>query len=124
MLSSSAGEVGTRLTIILRPSVEPIPIEANDRIEVASEINFPDPASLKMNELVRPMAAGRFTCVCWEMRWAEWSGAIIASICGCRAVVMVGLDTAMGSMGDVLRHPLDLSEVNAKEREENCIRNK
>lgn len=28
---------------------------------------------------------------------------------------MVGLDTAIGSMGDVLKHPLDLSEVISEE---------
>lgn len=43
MLNSSAGDWGTRRTIILRPSVEPIPIDANDRIDVAFENIFPDP---------------------------------------------------------------------------------
>lgn len=54
MLNNSAGVFGTRRIIIFRPSVEPIPIDANDRIDVASENNLPlqsDPP--KTNELVR-----------------------------------------------------------------------
>lgn len=57
MLSSSSGEFGTRRTIILRPSVEPMPIDAKDLIDVASEISLPEPISLNTNELVRPIAA-------------------------------------------------------------------
>lgn len=54
MLSSSAGVFGTRRMIILRPSVEPMPIDANDRIDVASENSLPDPLqSLNIYELVR-----------------------------------------------------------------------
>lgn len=54
MLSSSAGVFGTRRIIIFRPSVDPIPIDANDRIDVASENNLPDPLqSPNTNELVR-----------------------------------------------------------------------
>lgn len=54
MLNSSAGELGTRRIIILRPSVEPIPIDANERIDVASEKSLPDPLqSLNTYELVR-----------------------------------------------------------------------
>lgn len=54
MLNSSAGEFGTRRIIILRPSVEPIPIDANDRIDVASENNLPEPLqSLNTYEFVR-----------------------------------------------------------------------
>lgn len=43
MLKSSAGECGTRRIIIFRPSVEPMPIDANERIDVASENNLPEP---------------------------------------------------------------------------------
>lgn len=43
MLNNSAVVFGTRRTIILRPSVDPIPIEANDRIDVALDNNLPDP---------------------------------------------------------------------------------
>lgn len=54
MLNSSAGVFGTRRIIIFRPSVDPMPIDANDRIDVASENNLPDPLqSLNTNELVR-----------------------------------------------------------------------
>lgn len=53
MLSNSVGEVGTlRITIFL-PSVEPIPIEAKDRIEATSENILPDPQSLNIYEPVR-----------------------------------------------------------------------
>lgn len=47
MLSNSAGEFGTRRMIILRPSVEPTPIDANERIDAASENSLPEPPSLK-----------------------------------------------------------------------------
>lgn len=54
MLNSSAGDCGTRRTIIFRPSVDPIPIDANDRIDVAFENILPDPLqSPKTNEFVR-----------------------------------------------------------------------
>lgn len=54
MLNNSAGVFGTRRIIILRPSVEPMPIDANDRIDVASEYNLPDPLqSPNTYELVR-----------------------------------------------------------------------
>lgn len=54
MLNSSAGDCGTRRTIIFRPSVDPIPIDANDRIDVAFENILPDPLqSPNTNELVR-----------------------------------------------------------------------
>lgn len=54
MLNSSAGDCGTRRTIILRPSVDPIPIDANDRIDAACENIFPDSLhSPKTNESVR-----------------------------------------------------------------------
>lgn len=64
MLSSSDAELGTLRTIILFPSVDPIPIEAKDLVEVAS--SFPVPISLKTNELVRPIpeALGKFSEVC------------------------------------------------------------
>lgn len=115
MLSSSDGDVGTRRTIILRPSVEPIPMDAKDLMDVASEISFPEPMSVKTNELVRPIAAGKFTCVCWDFKWIEWS----ASIFGCWAAVMVGLETASGSSGAVLKPPFDLSVGNGKRKEIN-----
>lgn len=54
MLNNSAGVCGTRRTIILRPSVEPIPIDANDRIDVAFDSILPDPLqSPIIYELVR-----------------------------------------------------------------------
>lgn len=54
MLRSSAGVLGTRRIIIFRPSVDPMPIDANDRIDVASENNLPEPLqSLKTYEFVR-----------------------------------------------------------------------
>lgn len=54
MLNSSAGDCGTRRTIIFRPSVDPIPIDANDRIDAAFEIILPDPLqSPNTYELVR-----------------------------------------------------------------------
>lgn len=54
MLSNSAGVFGTRRMIIFRPSVEPIPIDANERIEIASEyILFEPLQSLNMYELLR-----------------------------------------------------------------------
>lgn len=54
MLSSSCGVFGTRRIIILRPSVEPMPIDASERIEIASENILPDPLqSLNMYELFR-----------------------------------------------------------------------
>lgn len=37
MLNNSAGVFGTRLIIILLPSVEPIPIDVNERIDGAFE---------------------------------------------------------------------------------------
>lgn len=52
MLSNSAGVFGTRRMIIFRPSVEPIPIDANERIEIASEYILPEPLlSLNIYEL-------------------------------------------------------------------------
>lgn len=52
--NSSAGVFGTRRIIIFRPSVDPIPIDANDRIDVASENSLPEPLqSLNTNEFVR-----------------------------------------------------------------------
>lgn len=54
MLNNSAGVFGTRRMIIFLPSVEPIPIDANERIEIASEYIFPEPLqSLNMYELFR-----------------------------------------------------------------------
>lgn len=54
MLNNSAGVFGTRRIIILRPSVEPIPIDANERIDDASENNLPEPLqSLNIYEWVR-----------------------------------------------------------------------
>lgn len=54
MLSNSAGVFGTRRMIIFRPSVEPIPIDANERIDIASEYILPEPLlSLNMYELFR-----------------------------------------------------------------------
>ena len=54
MLNSSAGVFGTRRIIIFRPSVDPMPIDASDRIEVASENSLPDPLqSLNTKEFVR-----------------------------------------------------------------------
>lgn len=52
----SWGDVGTRRTIIRRPSVDPIPIEAKDRIDAASDRSFPELMSLNTNEFVRPTA--------------------------------------------------------------------
>lgn len=49
-LSSSDGEFGTFLIIIFRPSVEPTPMDAKDRTDVASENNRAEPLSLKMYE--------------------------------------------------------------------------
>lgn len=52
MLKSSVGELGTlRITIFL-PSVEPIPIDANERTDIPSENNRDDPASLNTYEPV------------------------------------------------------------------------
>lgn len=54
MLNSSAGVFGTRRIIIFRPSVDPMPIDASDRIDVASEKSLPDPLqSLNTKEFVR-----------------------------------------------------------------------
>lgn len=54
MVSSSFGEFGTRRMTIRRPSVDPIPIEASDRIEVASENSRGvPPTSLNMYEPLR-----------------------------------------------------------------------
>lgn len=54
MLNSSAGVFGTRRIIIFRPSVDPMPIDANDRIDVASENSLPDPLqSPNTKEFVR-----------------------------------------------------------------------
>lgn len=54
ILNSSAGEFGTRRIIIFRPSVEPIPIDVNDRSDVASENNLFFPSqSLNTYEFVR-----------------------------------------------------------------------
>lgn len=47
MLSNSAGEFGTLRMIIFRPSVDPTPIDASERIDAASEYSFPEPPSLK-----------------------------------------------------------------------------
>lgn len=58
MLSNSVGEFGTLRIIIRRPSVDPIPIDASDRTELASENIRPDPLSLKMYEPVRAIDAG------------------------------------------------------------------
>lgn len=41
MLKSSTGEVGTLLTIIFLPSVDPIPTDAHDLTDPASENGFP-----------------------------------------------------------------------------------
>lgn len=63
MVSSSVGELGTRRITIRRPSVDPTPIEASDRIDVASENSRGvPPASLKMYEPVRMMVG---------LRWAS-----------------------------------------------------
>lgn len=53
MLKSSVGELGTlRITIFL-PSVEPIPIDANERTDIPSEYIRADPESLNTYEPVR-----------------------------------------------------------------------
>jgi hypothetical protein len=44
---SSVGELGTRRITIRRPSVDPIPMDAKERTDVASE-NSLDPVSLNM----------------------------------------------------------------------------
>lgn len=49
-VNSSEGELGTFLIIIFRPSVDPTPKEAKERIDVASENNRAEPLSLKMYE--------------------------------------------------------------------------
>lgn len=105
----SWGDVGTRRTIIRRPSVDPIPIEAKDRIDAASDRSFPELMSLNTNEFVRP-TAGKLNWVCWDFKWAAWSGAIMASICGGMGAVIVGFETAKGSSGAVGSPPLVLSE--------------
>lgn len=52
MLKSSVGEFGTlRITIFL-PSVEPIPIDANERTDTPSENIRAEPASLNTYEPV------------------------------------------------------------------------
>lgn len=57
MVSSSVGEFGTRRITIRRPSVEPTPMEASERIDVASENRRGvPPESLKMYEPVRMIA--------------------------------------------------------------------
>lgn len=56
---SSDGELGTLRIIIRRPSVEPIPIDASDRTDEASENRRVEPPSLKMYEPDRT-------------RWANW----------------------------------------------------
>lgn len=40
ILNSSTGDVGTLLTIIFFPSVEPMPTDAHDRTDPASENGF------------------------------------------------------------------------------------
>lgn len=65
IVNSSVGDVGTRRITIFFPSVEPIPIEAIDRIDAASENIFPDPQSLKMYEPVR----GKGLEVAWPCIW-------------------------------------------------------
>lgn len=56
MLSNSVGEVGTRRMTIFLPSVDPMPIDASDRIDATSENTLPEPLSLNMYEPVRDMA--------------------------------------------------------------------
>lgn len=63
-LSNSDGEFGTFLIIILRPSVDPIPIDAKDLTDVASENKRAEPLSLKMYE---PDLT----------RWANWGDIIM-----------------------------------------------
>lgn len=60
--NSSDGELGTFLMIILRPSVDPMPMDASDRIEDASENSRVEPLSLKMYEpdLARCANCGAF----------------------------------------------------------------
>lgn len=53
MVNSSVGDVGTRRITIFLPSVEPMPMDAIDRIDAASENILLDPQSLKMYEPVR-----------------------------------------------------------------------
>ena len=53
MLNSSVGDVGTLLITIFFPSVEPIPIDANDRIDAISEKTRFDPSSLNTYDPVR-----------------------------------------------------------------------
>lgn len=65
IVNSSVGDVGTRRMTIFLPSVEPIPIEAIDRIEAASENILPDPLSLKMYDPVR----GNGLEVGWPCIW-------------------------------------------------------
>lgn len=52
MLKSSVGEFGTLLITIFLPSVEPIPIDANERTDIPSENIRPDPVSLNTYEPV------------------------------------------------------------------------
>ncbi len=61
MPNNSVGELGTlRITIFL-PSVEPIPIDANERTDIPSENIRPDPASLNTYEPV----LDKNCCVGW-----------------------------------------------------------
>lgn len=53
MLKSSVGELGTLRITIFRPSVEPIPIDANERTDIPSEYIRADPVSLNTYEPVR-----------------------------------------------------------------------
>lgn len=46
MLKSSVGELGTRRITIFLPSVDPNPIDANERTDTPSENIRPEPVSL------------------------------------------------------------------------------
>lgn len=77
MVSSSVGELGTRRITIRRPSVEPTPIEASDRIEVASEKSRGvPPESLKMYDPVRTMAGFRWASAMPERSLAVTEGTL------------------------------------------------
>lgn len=50
IVNNSSGVLGTRRITSFWPSLEPIPMEANDRTDVTSEIIFGDNESLLINE--------------------------------------------------------------------------
>lgn len=69
IVNNSSGELGTLLIYIFRPSVDPIPIDANDLMDVMSENILVEPESLNIYEPDRAMDGALFGATLTSILW-------------------------------------------------------